>query len=135
MNEDRDAHRSVEALQAYLIAYMQSRSDPERAVLTERMRGEDGFMAAALGLLRAVHDAMVCCLRADDVQSEGRIDRLLDSEDLFDSDLASMALFTLAKFAPAIVMDLDRPGVPAARKRLDDLLARAGARSVALRLH
>ena len=134
MNEYTDAQRSVEALQAYLIAYMQSRSDAERAALTERMRGEDGFMATALKLLHAVHDAMVCCLRGGDVQSEQRTSRLLDLPDLFNAELASMALFTLAKFAPEIVMDLDRSDVPAARERLDDLLARARARCAAVRL-
>ena len=127
--------RSVEALQAYLLAYIQSRSEEERLAFAARLHAEDGFMASALELLHATHDAMVACLRERDAEAQARIDVLVQSRGLFDSDLTSMACYTLAKFSPAIVMDLDDDEAPRARSRLQDLVVFVRERVAAVRLH
>lgn len=130
-----NAERSVEVLQAYLIAHLQSLGDEERLSLTARIVGEDGFMAKVLDVLHAAHDGMVCCLQDDGRDSESRMSRLLHAPELLDSDLARITLWTIERFSPAIVLDLDRAEIGAARDRLANLLAATRARCGAIKLH
>ncbi len=135
MSDFLRTERSVEALQAYLLAYLQSRPEDERLAFAARLHADDGFMASALELLRATHDAMAACLREPDVETPAPIDRLVRSHDLFDSDLASMTCYTLVKFSPAIVMDLVGDDASRARLRLQVLVVAVRERVAAIRLH
>ena len=130
-----NAEQSVETLQAYLLAYMQSRSEDERLGFAARLQREDGLMAAAVELLHATHDAMVVCLREPDEETSARMALLVQSPNLFDSDLASLACYTLSKFSRAIVMDLGDEEVPPARLRLQGLVIAVQERAVGIKLH
>jgi hypothetical protein len=135
MSDSLSALSSVEVLQAYLLAYIQSRSEDERLSFAARLRQDEGFMASTLELLHATHDAMVACLRQPDEGTPARIALLVQSPDLFDSDLASVACYTLDKFSRAIVMDLEGEDVPRARLRLQGLVDAVRERVASIRLH
>jgi hypothetical protein len=135
MSEFLGQQASVEALQAYLLAYVQSRTEDERLAFATRLESDEGFMATALQLLHSTHDAMVACLRVADGETPGRIARLVESPDLFDTDLASVVCCTLAKFSPAIVMDLEPEDAARARLRLADLSVKVQVRTQAIKLH
>lgn len=129
------AERSVETLQAYLMAFLQSLPDAQRDAFVERLDEEAGFMVSVLSMLHATHDAMVSCLHEADVVEPNHAALLLESTGLFDSDLSSVVCCTLAKFSPAIVMDLSAKSAALPRVRLTELLAAVRARVVGIKLH
>ena len=135
MTDHVGAERSVEALQAYLIVYLQSLPDLDRGAFVKRLSLDEGYMAAVLSVLHSTHDAMVACLSEPDDETPSRVARVVDSPDLFDSDLANVACFTLGRFSPAIVMDLDPASAARALLRLGELLAAAQARVSKIKLH
>ena len=129
------AEASVEALQAYLIAYVQSMADDDRHLFMARMHGEQDFAARALALLHLTHDAMTACVRPSEEDAAERGARLADSSELIEPALADMINSTLGRFSPAIVMDLDGDERELARRRLEALSSKVSAKAATLRLH